>query len=147
MVYFKFSSQEYLITKKFLKSCGHYLITIVIEVERNNLEPFRFNVIENKPLKSDNELNLHFSDKDICQRRGKSDNTVNNETIVNNTTDLPIEQADENSSEKAPEHSSEKPLEKTHQDLKVKPVKLLKFIYSEKAAKFCEIFTLLLSYM
>ena len=105
--------QEYLITENIQKSCGQYLITIVIEVERNNLEPFRFNVIENKPLKSDNELNLHFSDKDICQRRGKSDNTVNNDP-----KDLPIKQAEENST-KAPEKSSEKPLEKTHQDLKV----------------------------
>ena len=35
-----------------------------------------------------------------------------------------IEQAEENSI-KAPEKSSEKPLEKTHQDLKVKPVKFL----------------------
>ena len=102
--------QEYLTTEKILKSCGHYLITIVIEVERNNLEPFRFNVIENKHLKSDNALNLHFSDEDICKRRGKSDDPK----------DLPIE-----NSTKAPEKSSEKPLEKTHQDLKVKPLKLL----------------------
>ena len=80
-------------------------------------------------MKSDNELNLHFSDVDICQRRGKSDNTVNNDP-----KDLPIEQAQENST-KASEKSSERPLEKTHQDLKVKPVKLLKFIYSEKATK------------
>ena len=110
----KLSLQEYLITENIQKSCGQYLITIVIEVERNNLEPFRFNVIENKPLKSDNELNLHFSDKDICQRRGKSDNTVNNDP-----KDLLIEQAQENST-KAPEKSSEKPLEeKTNQDLKV----------------------------
>ena len=95
--------QEQLITKDILKSCGQYLITIVIEVERNDLEPFRFNVIENKPLKSDNELNLHFSDEDICKRRGKS----------------VTEQAQENST-KAPEKSSEKPLEeKTNQDLKV----------------------------
>ena len=107
--------QECLITENVLKSCGQYLITIVIEVERNNLEPFRFNVIENKHLKSDNALNLHFSDEDICQRRGKSDNTVNNDP-----KDLPIE-----NSTKAPEKSSEKPLEKTHQDLKVKPVKFL----------------------
>jgi hypothetical protein len=127
--------QEYLITKNLQKSCGKYLITIVIELERNNLEPFRFNVIENKPMKSDNELNLHFSDEDICQRRGKSDNTLNNDP-----KDLPIEQAQDNS-KKASEKSSEKPLEETHQDLKVKPVKLLKFIYSEKATKF----TLLLS--
>ena len=110
--------QEHLIAKNIQKSCGHYLITIVIEVERNNLEePFRFNVIENKPLKSDNELNLHFSDEDICQRRGKSD-------VNNDPKDLLIEQAQENST-KAPEKSSEKPLEKTHQDLKVKPVKFL----------------------
>ena len=107
--------QEQLNTKKILKSCGHYLITIVIEVERNNLEPFRFNVIENKHLKSDNALNLHFSDEEICQRKGKSDNLVNNDP-----KDLPIE-----NSTKAPEKSSEKPLEKTHQDLKVKPVKFL----------------------
>ena len=60
-------------------------------------------MIENKPLKSDNELNLHFSDEDICKRRGKS----------------VTEQAQENST-KAPEKSSEKPLEeKTNQDLKV----------------------------
>ena len=45
--------------------------------------------------------------------------------IVNNDPkDLPIEKAQENST-KAPETSSEKPLENTHQDLKVKPVKLL----------------------
>ena len=119
IVTFKLSLQEYLTTEKILKSCGHYLITIVIEVERNNLEPFRFNVIENKHLKSDNALNLHFSDEDICQRKGKSDNLVNNDP-----KDLPIEQAEENST-KVPEKSSEKPLEKTHQDLKVKPVKFL----------------------
>ena len=115
--------QEQLIDERILKSCGHYLITIVIELERNDLEPFRFNVIENKPLKSDNELNLHFSDEDICKRRGKSDTTVNN-----NSKDLTIEQTQENST-KAPEKSSEKPLEeKTNQDLKVKPVKLLHLI-------------------
>ena len=138
IVTFKLSLQEYLTTEKILKSCGQYLITILIEVERNTLEPFRFNVIENKPLKSDNDLNLHFSDEDICQRSGKS--------LNNDPKDLPIEQAQENST-KASEKSSERPLEKTHQDLKVKPVKLLKFIYSEKAKKFCEIFTLLLSYV
>ena len=107
--------QECLITENIQKSCGHYLITIVIEVERNNLEePFRFNVIENKPLKSDSALNLHFSDEDICQRKGKSDDLVNNDP-----KDLPIE-----NSTKAPEKSSEKPLEKTHQDLKVKLLQL-----------------------
>ena len=115
--------QEQLIDERILKSCGHYLITIVIELERNDLEPFRFNVIENKPLKSDNELNLHFSDEDICKRRGKSDGIV-----INDSKDLTIEQTQENST-KAPEKSSEKPLEeKTNQDLKVKPVKLLHLI-------------------
>jgi hypothetical protein len=104
--------KEYLTSLKFLKSCGHYRITIVIEVERNNLEPFRFNVVENKALKSDNELNLHFSDEDICQRTGKS--------VNNDLKDLPSEQTEENSTKK----SSDNPLEKTHQDLKVKPVKL-----------------------
>ena len=67
-IQFKLYLQEQLIDERILKSCGHYLITIVIELERNDLEPFRFNVIENKPLKSDNELNLHFSDEDICKR-------------------------------------------------------------------------------
>ena len=82
--------QEQLIDERILKSCGHYLITIVIELERNDLEPFRFNVIENKPLKSDNDLNLHFSDEDICKRRGKSDGTENNDS-----KDLTIEQTQE----------------------------------------------------
>ena len=52
-------------------SCGNYIMSVIIEVERKNTPRFRFNVLESVSLKSDNKQELPFTNNDVCQRGQK----------------------------------------------------------------------------